>query len=401
MRYYMLDFLSIVEHAKLYDTTVTPVQAARTMLGVIREAAGKDTHIQTAVASTPSYAGIIDAARVGRDFGEGRALQGGPPLSDWRNATHVLHDLHYSNTLFFLQNVAANYFTHRKLYMNDFNLLTIDKPMPLEHARIAVTIFGLGGSPLMLGDDYTQIDPDRLRMAKLCLPRTREVARPLDLFEHVYPDDYCRILTLRVQKPWGNYSLAAVFNMDETSYEFKLDFARLGLEEGAHCRIYEFWTEEYCGTFAGTFFGVIPPNACRLYRVEQARRHPWLLSTDMHLQQGAAEVEELEWDETRMRLSCTVCRPCGERGSLFFLMPRKYRAIGGKGLGLLKEIKDLNVIVRLPVEFKRERMDFELFFEPWELPYVTPKHFFPYSTEREWLDYVEDNRKPGDTRVYE
>jgi signal transduction histidine kinase len=106
---------------------------------------------------------------VGRDFGEGRPLQG-VPLSDWRNATYVLHDLHYANTFYFVQNVAANYFTHRKLYINDYNLFTIDKPLPTEHARIVATMFGLGGgSPVMLGDDYRYIDPERLRIALINL----------------------------------------------------------------------------------------------------------------------------------------------------------------------------------------------------------------------------------------
>ncbi len=78
VRYYMLDFLGIVENSRLYDPARTPLQAGCDMLRVIRETAGPDTHIQTASSSTPGYVGLIDAARVGRDFGEGRPLQGVP-----------------------------------------------------------------------------------------------------------------------------------------------------------------------------------------------------------------------------------------------------------------------------------------------------------------------------------
>jgi len=400
VRYYMLDFLGIVDNSRLHDPTKTPLQAGADMLRVIRDVAGPDTHIQTAVSSTPAYVGLIDAARVGRDFGEGRPLQG-TPLSDWRNANYVLHDLHYANTLALVQNVAANYFTHRKLFMNDFNLLTIDKPVPLEHARIAVTVFGLGGgSPLMLGDDYRRIDPERLRMVKLCLPRTRDSFRPADLFERVHPDDYCRVLTLPVRTEWDSYLLAAVFNMDNEPFSTELDFAKLGLDADAPYRVYEFWNEEYVGTYTQRVACTIPPNACRLYRLAPARPYPWLLATDMHAQQGAVEVKTLVWDAEKMRLSGSVTRPAGERGNLFFIMPRKMRLINHEGIYQLKELLDLNVILRLPVQFDEETVDFELCFEPWELGLVAPVGLLPYATEAEWREYMRINGK-GDTRVYE
>ncbi|MHB0935348.1 MAG: hypothetical protein ACYDCO_23045 [Armatimonadota bacterium] len=399
VRYYMLDFLGIA-NGRLHDRTKTPLQAGADMLRVIRETAGPETHIQTAVSSTPAYVGLIDAARVGRDFGEGRPLQG-TPLSDWRNATYVLHDLHYANTLALLQNVAANYFTHRRLFMNDFNLLTIDKPVPLEHARIAVTVFGLGGgSPLMLGDDYRRIAPERLRMVKLCLPRTRDSVRPADLFERVHPDDYCRVLTLPVRTEWDNYLLAAVFNMDDEPFSTELDFAKLGLDADAPYRVFEFWNEEYVGTYTRRVACTIPPGTCRLFRLAPARTHPWLLGTDLHTQQGAVEIKRLAWDAERMRLSGSVSRPTGESGNLFFLMPRKMRLLNHEGINQLKELLDLNVILRLPVQFSEETAEFELCFEPWELGLVAPVGLLPYATEQEWREYMRRTGK-DDTRVYE
>lgn len=402
VRYYMLDFLGIVANCRLHDPKQTPLQAGCAMLRVIRETAGPDTHIQTAVSSTPGYVGLINAARVGRDFGEGRPLAG-TPLSDWRNATYVLHDLHYANTRYLLQNVAANYFTHRKLYLNDFNLLTIDKPVPLEHARLVVTVFGLGGgSPLMLGDDYRRIDPERLRLVKLCLPRTQESARPVDLFDRVHPDDYCRMLKLPVQTAWDAYLLVGVFNMDDKPYSTELDFAKLGLDAAAPHRVFEFWNEEYVGTFTHRVPCVIPPGACRLFRIAKARPYPWLLATDLHAQQGAVEIRRLKWDERTMRLSGTVCRPPGESGNLFLLMPRKLRLLNHEGVSLLKELLDMNVILRLPVHVgAKGTADFALRFAPWESNWVAPKGLLPYATEQEWRDHMRKTGKPGDTRVYD
>ena len=400
IRFYMLDFLAVPENSCLYDGSQTPLEAAGNILKIIRETAGDDTHLQTAVSSTPAYSGIISAARVGRDYGESRPLQGqGTPLSDWGNAMIVLHDHHYANTHWLVQNAAASYFTHRKMYINDLNSFTIDKPVPLEHARIATTIFGLCGSPLMFGDDFRRIDDERLRMAKLCLPRTEGWPIPIDLFDNVYPNDYSRYLNLPVKTSWGNYQLLAVFNEDETAYNADLDFSKLGLDiEKAYC-VYEFWTEEYCGTYVEGLNYLIPPNSCRLFRISEAREHPWLLSSDMHIQQGAVEVEDLKWDKGRMCLSGTATRPVGEVGNLFFLMPRKMRVINNKGLWLMKELEDYKVIIRKQIVFNKEHEDFEIFFEPWEERKHVPGHLMRNATVEEWLDAVKKNRKPGDTRV--
>lgn len=387
IRFYMLDFLQVPGNSCLYDPSQTPLQAAGNILKIIRETAGKDTHLQTAVSSTPAYSGLIDAARVGRDFGEGRPLEGAP-ISDWGNATYVLHDLNYSNTHYLLQNCAASYFTHRKLYINDLNLLTIDKPIPLEQARIVTTIFGLSGSPLMLGDDYHSINEERLKMVKLCLPRTQGWPIPVDLFDHVYPNDYSRFLKLPVKTGWGEYELVAVFNHDDTSYNAKLDFNTLGLHSNKSYRVYEFWNEEYFGTYREGFDYIIPPNSCRLFRIAEVREHPWLLSTDMHIQQGAVEVEELNWDEKRRCLSGRVTRPVGEVGNLYFIMPRKMRVLNSEGLWLMKELNDMNVIIRKEITFTKEHESFEIFFEPWERKYV-PEHLMRHGTEEEWMESLQ------------
>lgn len=397
VRFYMLDFLQVPTNSCVSDPSQTPLQAARNILKVIRETVGADTHLQTAVSSTPAYSRLIDAARVGRDFGEGRPLDGAP-LSDWGNATYILHDRNYANLHYLLQNSAASFFTHRKLYINDLNILTVDKPVPLEHARFATTIFGLCGSPLMLGDDIYTINQDRLNMIKLCLPRTAGWPVPIDLFENVYPNNYARYLKLPVKKSWGEYQLLAVFNNEDSAYKATPDFEKLGLDRNKAYRIYEFWNEEYLGTFRGHFEYLVPPGSCRLFRIAEAADHPWLLSTDMHIQQGAVEVEELNWDEKRMRPSGKVTRPIGETGNLFFLMPRKMRVVNTEGLWLMKELDDMNVIIRKEIKFTREHETFELFFEPWERQYI-PEHLMKKATEEQWMERINKGKRNENTRV--
>ena len=43
----------------------------------------------------------------------------------------------------------------------------------------------------------------------------------------------------------------------------------------------------------------VPPRSVKLLRIARDREHPWLLSTDLHVRQGQAEIEDCRWDEAR------------------------------------------------------------------------------------------------------
>jgi hypothetical protein len=399
-RAYMLDFLSIRPEARLHDSTLLPVAAGREILKVIRRAAGGNTHLQTAVASNPGFIGCVNSARVGRDYGEGRPMH---PFHNWRNATYCMHDHHFANAHAFVQNAAATWFTHRKVFINDLNNLAVDKPVPLEHARMSVTMFGLSGdSPMILSDDLRTIDPVRLRMVTMCLPRTKGVPVPVDLFDDVAPDGYCHILKKRIETPWDSYMIVAVFNTEGgRPYNATLNFRQLGLAGDAAYRLFEFWNEEYAGTYRGSFSCLVPPDSCRVYRISLARRHPWLLATDMHIEQGAAEIQSLAWHEPTKTLRGVATRPAGERGSLFFLVPRHLMLVNHEQANTMKEVIDMQTVVRLPVQFKRNKEPFMLRFKVMDTKYVSRDGWLPYATEKEWLAYVRKNRDAGSTRVIE
>jgi hypothetical protein len=146
---------------------------------------------------------------------------------------------------------------------------------------------------------------------------------------------------------------------------------------------------------------VILPESCKLYRIAEKRPHPWLLSTDMHIQQGYCEVPVVNWDPEKKRLSLSVTRPAGERGNVYILMPGNYRLINNKGVHLLKELLDFCVIMRLPVVFDSEIKSFEFDFEEWDPVSLAPRGHIAYSTKQEWLDYMRDNYKKQTTRVFE
>ena len=78
------------------------------------------------------------------------------------------------------------------------------------------------------------------------------------------------------------------------------------------------------------------------------------------------------------------------------------RVINDQGLLMMKELEDMNVVIRKEIKFTTEHESFELFFfEPWEEKFVVAKGLLPYTTEAEWLEYVRKRRAPVDTRVIE
>lgn len=398
-RGYMMDFLRTVPGAKRYDESLLPVEASREIFRVIREAAGWDTHLQTAVASSPSFIGCVNSARVVRDYGEVRPQH---PFPNWRNSDYCRHDYHFSNYHSFVQNAAAAYFTNRKVYVNDLNAIKLDYPVPADQARINVTVFGLNGdSPLAVLDDLEHISPERMRMLKMCFPRTGGILKPVDLFDRTSAEGGCRIQVKRVETDYDKYTIAAVFNTAGNApavYTDRIELARLGCDPEKEYRIYEFWNNEYIGTFKKSFPCSVPAADCRLYRISEAREYPWLIGTNIHVEQGRAEVKNLKFDESDMTLSGTICRPAGEYGTLYFLMPRHLKLVTDpeKHINTMKEVIDMQTVVSVNFKFEEDETPFVLRFETMDTPFVCRPGWLNFSLEKDWLAYVEAHRADYD-----
>jgi hypothetical protein len=57
-------------------------------------------------------------------------------------------------------------------------------------------------------------------------------------------------------------------------------------------------------------------------RICEYENRPQLLSTDMHVLQGAVEVLNVFWHNEELVIACK--RPIGEKGTVFILSPKKF-----------------------------------------------------------------------------
>jgi len=368
VRYYMIDFLeagagltSRYPYGDHHDhSLVAGPEAYHRALSVVREAAGDDTYFLSSSGPTVHNAGMVDAARVGNDFGEGRAIA---PDTWFYPATIAINRTgEWAEARRALTNQASAWYTHRRLYINDSgNVLTVDKPLSLSYAQIHATIHAFSGGPSMIGDDVDRIASERLTLIKKTLPRPRDVAVPVDLWDTTYPE-YPRIFHRCVEKPWGRFDVVAVYNMDEEPITRVVDLTRLGLNPEANYLVWEFWNEEYVGRVSGSLKAQVPKNSVRVFRLVQDTGAPVLLGTDMHVLMGEMEVDSCVWDAESLIFSGRALRPVGECGSVFIWAPPGLGVVNTNGYWIAKDVRDNSLLIRVALDFEDDAAAWALRF---------------------------------------
>lgn len=352
VRYFMLDFLDSSSgqlgrftYGKHFDPAVCQgPEAYRAALKLIRQTCGPDTFLLASTGPTLHSTGYFDAVRTGNDFGEGRPIY---PEAFFYPASFVINSISFwTGPGSALCNAAANYYTHRKLYLNDSgNVLTVDQPLPLEDARIHASIHAFSGASSMLGDDLRFIDPERLALIKKTLPRTEACARPMDLFD--LPDQASpRWFRHRVEKPWGSWEVHVFYNLSEESMRFSLPLESKSL-------LWEFWNQRYLGCHEECFDFDVPAGTVRIVRVASDLEQPQLLGSDMHTAMGEMELLACDWCRESGSLSISATRPLGERGSIFIRVPEGMFIKNSNEFFIAKDAHEGCLIVRVPCDFSK------------------------------------------------
>jgi hypothetical protein len=215
----------------------------------------------------------------------------------------------------------------------------------------------------MLGDDIERMDEDRLLMVRSIFPRLPECARPLDLFDYT-EIDYIQVFHLKVEREWDHWDLLAVFNLGEHTLLKTLPLERLGLDPKASYAIFDFWDQRFQGIeTSGTVSVEVPPDSVKLLRIARGREHPWLLSTNMHVRQGQAEIEDCRWDEASMTLTVRAERPAGHQGSIHVRAPKGWALAEPKGLWLGRNGRDNSLVIRKLLKFEEGPVEVKMHFK--------------------------------------
>jgi len=360
VRYYMLDFLDCVTGATpgthlndgYFDKSKIPgPEAWREGLRVIRETVTDDTYLLGSTCPAFQGVGLTNGIHLGNDYGDGRPLYG--PGKGFYPGTFVINNPRFwTSHHAALVTMGAFSFIHRKLMIADTgSVMTIDKPIALVDAQITTTFFGINGSQLMLGDDIDRMDEGRMRMVRMVFPRLPQPPRPLDLFERAELD-YPQLFHLPVEREWDRWDLLAIFNLGKETVSKAVSLQRLGLDPKASYAVWDFWNGRFQGVVQESVSTDVPPCSVKLFRIARDREYPWLLSTDMHVRQGQAEIEDCRWDDANMTLTVRAQRPAGHDGSIYVRAPKGWALADPKGLWLARDGRDNSLVIRKALAFE-------------------------------------------------
>ncbi len=216
--------------------------------------------------------------------------------------------------------IISRYYLHRNLLLLNADSINLAPPAGIEECRLRATLVAMSGSQVFLGDRFDLAEPDRLDIIRRVTPPYGESARPVDLFQRVYPERCPSIWHLQVDC-WDKRDIVALMNLNEEKF-LSVQLEQLGLEPGQKYHLWEFWEQRYLGTTDSEICFELPPESCRIVAVVRERSHPWILGTSLHYTQGGTDLCSVSWDDNE--LSGEVCRNHRD-GDIILHVPAKYK----------------------------------------------------------------------------
>lgn len=315
-RYVKNDF-----QGNLLDSSAVPDDSAMTRgapvyrkaMAAFREGMGPDMAYHICNGPLNVAAGLCDSAWVHGDVGN--------PGARWDWLRQWARDF------------AARAHVSGKFYWSDPDYLQVGQGA-MDETRVRMAFVTLGSGPAFISDRLPELDEERLALISKCLPSLRQTARPVDLFTC---DDYPHVWHVPVRTDWDQWHIVGLFNLDERPAKIDVDTADLGLEVGARYLVYDFFGQKPLGEIVrGDDMDLllrisVPTTDVRIVRITRKQDRPFVLSTDMHLTQGAVELPEVSWNAREMTLSGTATRAPGMQGKIIVYVPEGYTPVEGEG----------------------------------------------------------------------
>ncbi len=272
---------------------------------------GDDMAYHACNAPLNAVAGLCDVAWVHADLGNPRGAW------DWLAQ--------------FTDQFACRYHVSGKFYWSDPDYLQVGQG-DLAETQWRIAMCGLGGGPAYICDRLPDLPEERLAMIPLVLPSYRQVARPIDLFDH---EGYARVWHLPIKTAWGQWHVVGLFNLDNTPSTASLRLERLGLDPTRPHLVLDFFSGKPAGILQvpaglGASLNVpLGPHQTKLLRLTAVGDVPIVAGTDMHVTQGGVELADVTWDQAKGVLSGRALRAPGITGRIFVYVPDGYAPIGG------------------------------------------------------------------------
>ncbi len=112
-----------------------------------------------------------------------------------------------------------------------------------------------------------------------------------------------------VERPWGEWTVALLWNPSATGQTVTLDFAQAGLDPHRRYAVWSFWDNRYLGVARGQWTTPrLAPLSCQqvcLTDLDRFPSKPVLIGSNLHIYNGAAELERVTALTTGMEIELT------------------------------------------------------------------------------------------------
>ena len=279
----------------------TRPQVLREGLRLIRETAGEDVFLLGCGCPLGPAVGLVDAMRIGPDI----APHWYPRLyglsRPWKKKVS------YPAAINAIRNTLTRSAYHRRLWWNDPDSViarVYDSRLSPKEVQSWLSVVGLSGGMITLGDDLDALPAERRRWIATLLPPQPEVGRPLDLLDHTVPET----IALYLNRAWGHGVTVGLFNWQDEPRTRTLQLGVLGLDWHAPHHLLDFWSGLYARITEGyRVFTNISPHSGYLLGVKPVLDVPHLAGSTFHISMGG-EIQEWVWDPPTLRFRVVLGR---------------------------------------------------------------------------------------------
>jgi hypothetical protein len=270
--------------------------------------------------------GIVDICRTSEDADGGYEMGEG--------YKHLLTESLYGS--------AIRFFYSGRVFWNDGDGFHIYKFNPnlgsngrfnYGEGKVSANFHAIACNVLFVSEAFNEQYPaDRIELLKRISPPTLDVSYPVDLFFR----KPAQIWNMPVERPFGKWSVLAVFNYSNTmlasmnppAFSTNLDAVKdLRLEPDKEYIAYEFWSKKLIGTFKGTFVTrPLKPYDCDIYSIVEKQNRPVLISTSRHVRQMAFDIKDLAYAGPQRVLRGISRAVAGDPYQLRIYVPEGFKA---------------------------------------------------------------------------
>jgi alpha-galactosidase len=314
--YLKLDFLyAAALRGRRHEPNVTSVEAYRAAMRQIREVVGGRFILASGAPLLPSV-GLVDALRIGSDVAASWGREGnsdGPALSNAMRAT-----------------LARGWF-HGRWWTNDPDCVIVrdhDTELSLDEVQAWAAVVALSGGMLFVGDDVAEVEPQRLGLLARLIPPSGQAAEVMPPMLDRMPER----LHLRVQRPFGEWSVIGVGNWSEAPVSIAFDPQEWGLPPGQY-HAFDLWRGDYLGCHETLELGTLASHAVRLLSVHPNLGRPQTVGSTGHLLGPAMDLAFEHWDAATHELVLTPSRdgPAARRVEFVIVDDGRVQRVAAKG----------------------------------------------------------------------